>query len=544
MDEAVQEQVKRKLESQVEPMEDGIQITEEQCRTLLDGGQGKDVVLPECAPKNGVEQLSNGATIRGRRGPRQRQRRQRVQQRQQQQMAMDEASEDSDAELPALAFRCELSSESEGVSDGESLGAERGDTEAATNTSQWPGLNPPRINGQIPVNGSNKRQLKRQNKARRIDKQLNQTGATYWSTHQGTFKAPRQRESLEKWRGDMCPRGLALHHPAAGKLLQYAIKGCPSKTGKPWTVVEMQEAIDRGPHKSALVPEAIDQLAGEIEEKVRNGQCKVVEWDSIKDNPPKHLKISPLAMVPHKSKPFRAILDLSWTLRLKNGGTLRSVNDSTTLEAPAGAIDQLGHSLQRIIHAFAEAGEDEVVFMAKYDIKDGFWRMQCQEGEEWNFAYVLPQHEGEPVRLVVPASLQMGWVESPAFFCTGSETARDVAVDYVETAVGSLPDHKFQEYAMAGEEAQKLPASIDNESGFKYLVEVYVDDFISLAIPTSQQQLIHVAQGLMLGVHDVFPADDNDSNDPISKKKLKKAKVCGMSTKRFWALILMERTKP
>ena len=150
--------------------------------------------------------------------------------------------------------------------------------------------------------------------------------------------------------------------------MQYAIKGCPSKTGKPWTVVEMQEAIDRGPHKSALVPEAIDQLAGEIEEKVTNGQCKVVEWDTIKDNPPKHLKISPLAMVPHKSKPFRAILNLSWALRLKNGGTLRSVNDSTTLEAPAGAIDQLGHSLQRIIHAFAEAGEDEVVFMAKYDM--------------------------------------------------------------------------------------------------------------------------------------------------------------------------------
>jgi len=71
MDEVVQEQVKRKLESQVEPMEDGIQITEEQCRTLLDGGQGKDVVLPECAPTNGVEQHTSGATIRGRRRPRQ-----------------------------------------------------------------------------------------------------------------------------------------------------------------------------------------------------------------------------------------------------------------------------------------------------------------------------------------------------------------------------------------------------------------------------------------------------------------------------------------
>jgi len=25
--------------------------------------------------------------------------------------------------------------------------------------------------------------------------------------------------------------------------------------------------------------------------------------------------------------------------------------------------------------------------MAKRDIKDGFWRMDCRDGEEWNFAY-------------------------------------------------------------------------------------------------------------------------------------------------------------
>jgi hypothetical protein len=51
----------------------------------------------------------------------------------------------------------------------------------------------------------------------------------------------------------------------------------------------------------------------------------------------------------------------------------------------------MGHALQRIIHAFAEADEDAKIFMAKYDIKDGFWRLDCQEGEEWNFSYVLPR---------------------------------------------------------------------------------------------------------------------------------------------------------
>jgi hypothetical protein len=39
------------------------------------------------------------------------------------------------------------------------------------------------------------------------------------------------------------------------------------------------------------------------------------------------------------------------------------------------AIDQLGHTLTCIIHAFAETEDEAKIFMAKWDIKDGFWRM-------------------------------------------------------------------------------------------------------------------------------------------------------------------------
>ncbi len=42
--------------------------------------------------------------------------------------------------------------------------------------------------------------------------------------------------------------------------------------------------------------------------------------------------------------------------------------------------------------------------MAKWDVKDGFWRMMCEDKEEWNFAYVLPQRKGEPIKLVMPTS--------------------------------------------------------------------------------------------------------------------------------------------
>jgi hypothetical protein len=169
----------------------------------------------------------------------------------------------------------------------------------------------------------------------------------------------------------------------------------------------------------------------------------LVLWDSIKDNPPKELKISPIAAIPHKSKDFRSILDLSFRLRLKNGGVQTSVNDTTEKTAPAGAIDQIGECLSRIIHAFAEADDKAKIFMAKWDIKDGFWRMDCAAGEEWNFAYVLPQEEGEPITLVVPTSLQMGWVESPPYFCAATETSRDISTEYIKTEVNSLHRHNL-----------------------------------------------------------------------------------------------------
>jgi hypothetical protein len=118
--------------------------------------------------------------------------------------------------------------------------------------------------------------------------------------------------------------------------------------------------VERGPHdRSALSPEALEHFAQEVREKVAVGHCRIVAWDSMKHDPPPQLKISPIAAIPHKSRAFWSILELSFSLRLKNGGILHSVNDTTIKMAPKGALDQLGHSLSRIIHAFAEAPDEE-----------------------------------------------------------------------------------------------------------------------------------------------------------------------------------------
>ncbi len=159
--------------------------------------------------------------------------------------------------------------------------------------------------------------------------------------------------------------------------------------------------------------------------------------------------------------------------------------------------------------------------MAKWDIKDGLWCMDCKKGEEYNFTYVLPQEEGMPITLVVPTSLQMGWVESPPYFCAAMETARDIAYDYCNTPVGSLPHHKFAKHVTGAKEFNKLPGTSENRHFFDAL-EMYVNDFMTIVIPSSREQLEHVATAKMTGIHNVLPADIVNSNDPIFEKNLLK----------------------
>ena len=68
---------------------------------------------------------------------------------------------------------------------------------------------------------------------------------------------------------------------------------------------------------------------------------------------------SPLAMIPHKSCKYRAILDLSYQL-LVAGYLLPSVNKATRDCAPEEAISQIGSVLPRIIEALARVDTSKV----------------------------------------------------------------------------------------------------------------------------------------------------------------------------------------
>ena len=82
------------------------------------------------------------------------------------------------------------------------------------------------------------------------------------------------------------------------------------------------------------------------------------------------------------------------------------MNKATEGCAPEEAINQIGTILARIIEVLALAPEEDGnILVSKLDIKDGFWRMMCKAGQEWNFAYVLPNHPGKPIEIIVPSAL-------------------------------------------------------------------------------------------------------------------------------------------
>lgn len=102
-----------------------------------------------------------------------------------------------------------------------------------------------------------------------------------------------------------------------------------------------------------------------------------------------------------------------------------------------------------------------------------------------------------------------------------SETGQNIAEQYIETPIGSLKEHKFLHHTQETQAYQVLcKKSLGHKPDFRYLVEVYIDNYIGLTSATSQEHLDHVANVIMCGIHDIFPAYSVDTEDPISFKKL------------------------
>ena len=115
--------------------------------------------------------------------------------------------------------------------------------------------------------------------------------------------------------GLMCPGKIAQSHPAGPALQEYAREGCPVDITEDWTLEALDQAVAYGAHPSAQKPEAAKACRAEALEKVGQGQVEIRSWKElraeIKAGLRTNTKVSPIAAIPHKSRLYRMILDLS-----------------------------------------------------------------------------------------------------------------------------------------------------------------------------------------------------------------------------------------
>jgi hypothetical protein len=134
----------------------------------------------------------------------------------------------------------------------------------------------------------------------------------------------------------------------------------------------------------------------------------------------------------------------------------------------------------------------------------------------------MPDPPGAPVQIVVPSALQMGWTESPSYFCAATETGRDI-IDLLLREGIDLPEHPMEKFMKPND----LPRTAPPESADQTSVGVYVDDCVLGVVENNDRSLIRrVSRATLHAIHSIFPSPAESGHlggkDPISQKKLEK----------------------
>ncbi len=189
------------------------------------------------------------------------------------------------------------------------------------------------------------------------------------------------------------------------------------------------------------------------------------------------------------------------------------------LQAPSQSVKEIGKVLPWLLQYMHDTPPGLHILFSKLDISDGFWRLIVRLADSFNFAYVLPHPDGEPICIVVPSALQMGWVESPPLFCMVTESARDLTQHLVEHQV-LLPHHKLEEQI----KIQSVPPCAQATTP-STLLQVYVDDLCHAAMESKDgTHILMVRRASIHGIHSFFPQPDitghSDGKELILAKKL------------------------
>ena len=122
-----------------------------------------------------------------------------------------------------------------------------------------------------------------------------------------------------KSRSLMQPAAWVAFHPFSETLEEWE-HGVPVDCGPDWDAETVDQAILKGPHRSALDPEAIRLVHEDLKYQVDAGFSRIVLWDEVKGRRPPKLKISPLAVIPQTDRHGQLILDLSFPVHRHDQG--------------------------------------------------------------------------------------------------------------------------------------------------------------------------------------------------------------------------------
>ena len=253
------------------------------------------------------------------------------------------------------------------------------------------------------------------------------------------------------------------------------------------------------------------------------------------------LRLSPLGVVPQRERRPRLIVDL----------TFWGINLETISFVPKEAM-QFGRSLERLLfyvrHADPAFGP---VYMAKFDIANGFYRVPLDPRSALALAVVLPRfHASEPHLIAVPLVLPMGWTESPPAFCALTESITDVVnarMHLAPTEVHRL-EHIFSEEGDAAAAQAAITSLLGPDTSAKshFLIpetspapehftsqplgeplaytDVFVDDFIQLC-QGDDTRLQNVRRILLQTIDEALTSPlphETNREEPVLVKKLHK----------------------
>ena len=333
------------------------------------------------------------------------------------------------------------------------------------------------------------------------------------------------------------------------QLQEFCYKGCWTDCGIDWPPDVIAKAAAAGPHISALDPDSVTLIWEDISYQVAAGFVKLIQAEDLfGPDQPHNLKISRVALIPQANRRGRIILNLSAAVNLdpepvpgqkrSRHSTPTSVHPSvneTTVPAPdQSGVDALGSSLPSILKYMFETDCEWEIDWQKIDLSDGFWRMIVASGEEFNFVFQMPQRpDDSSIFYVVPSSLQMGWKNSPAYFCVATLTARELVKRILAMTLHTGIDepHKFENYCIPKGLAPVTSDKWTVPENLTIFSTVFVDDFCNgMARPRNLArnlaQITWVTRAFLHGIHAVFPPPEvlqhEGGKDSISEKKLKK----------------------